>query len=182
MLNFANIPAHETKALHILPDVFFLPSPLPFSPAHAHHEEKYGWLPRLQLVMRMRIIISNNRLYASRCGTVRETTRYSATRQFFFTTYCGAFITPRVLHFSAFYLILALAYHVCTAILCIRGSRSSLDRKMWDKKHCPSSVRGIRSLVDPLYYCYLLFNVHILFLLIISFLHCILFISIYIPL
>ena len=35
-----------TKTLHILPDVFFLPFPRPLSPAHAH-EEKYGWLARL---------------------------------------------------------------------------------------------------------------------------------------
>ena len=31
----------------MLPDVFFLPFPRPLSPAHAHHEEKYGWLARL---------------------------------------------------------------------------------------------------------------------------------------
>ena len=27
--------------------LFFLPFPRPLSPAHAHHEEKYGWLARL---------------------------------------------------------------------------------------------------------------------------------------
>ena len=36
-----------TKTLHILPDVFFLPFPRPLYPAHAH-EEKYGWLARLE--------------------------------------------------------------------------------------------------------------------------------------
>ena len=34
-----------------VPDVFFLPFPLPFSPAHAHHKEKYGWLARLAAVV-----------------------------------------------------------------------------------------------------------------------------------
>ena len=44
----------------------------------------------------MRIIIIK---YGTRPDTVRYGTRYSATRQF----YCAAFITPRVLHFSAFH-------------------------------------------------------------------------------
>ena len=39
----------------MLPDVFFLPFPRPLSPAHAHHEEKYGWLARLGGTCRLRM-------------------------------------------------------------------------------------------------------------------------------
>ena len=40
----------------ILPDVFFLPFPRPLSPTHAH-EEKYGWLARLDVYMVATIVL-----------------------------------------------------------------------------------------------------------------------------
>ena len=63
--------------------------------------------PAHQLAVRMRIIFSLILIMV--CGQIWYGTRYSASRQFY---YCAAFITPRVLHFSAFhYVILAERCH-----------------------------------------------------------------------